>query len=112
MKTLAFFLSDLINIDQFKSIKYCELEDTDPYGVFTFSFQKTIPVPVRQSWLSMSPPLLPFNPSPRKTFHLIHNEFLVRKTLQNCTCSLLKNLNFSAVHRTYLTFSLPEVINM
>ena len=40
MKTLAFFPSDLINIDQFKSIKYCELEDTDPYGVFTFSFQK------------------------------------------------------------------------
>ena len=26
MKTFAFFLSDLINIGQFKSIKYCELE--------------------------------------------------------------------------------------
>ena len=114
MKTLAFFLSDLINIGQCNSIKYCELGDIDPCGVVTFSFQKkTIPVPVRQSWVSLSPLLASLqNPSPRKTFHLIHNEFLVRKTLQNCTCLLLKNLNFSAVHRTYLTFSLPKVINM
>ena len=40
MKTLAFFLSDLINIGQCNSIKYCELGDTDPCGVVTFSFQK------------------------------------------------------------------------
>ena len=40
MKTLAFFLSDLINIGQCNSIKYCELGDTDPCGVVTFSFKK------------------------------------------------------------------------
>ena len=37
MKTLAFFLSDLINIGQCNSIKYCKLGDTDPCGVVTLS---------------------------------------------------------------------------
>ena len=103
---LPFWFDQYWSIQINKVLRVRKLEDTDPRGVVTFSFQKkTIPVPVRQSWVSLSPLLASLqNPSPRKTFPLIRNGFLVGKTLQYRTCSLLKNLNFSAVHRTYLTF--------
>ena len=43
-------------------------------------------------------------PFPKENLSLNSQGILSRKTLQYRTCSLLKNLNFSAVHRTYLTF--------
>ena len=82
MKTLAFFLSDLINIGQCNSIKYCELGDTDPCGVVTFSFQKkTIPVPVRQSWVSLSPLLASLQPFPKENLSLNSQQILSKKDL-------------------------------
>lgn len=58
---------------------------------FFFLKKKTIPVPVRQSWVSLSPLLASLqNPSPRKTFHLIRNGFLVGRPYRTAHAHFLK----------------------
>ena len=61
------------------------------WSSYFFFSKKTIPVPVRQSWLSLSPLLASLqNPSPRKTFHLIRKGFLVERPYSTVHAHFLK----------------------
>ena len=83
MKTLAFFLSDLINIGQCNSIKYCELRDTDPRGVVTFSFQKKNHTSASKTILGLLVAFVSFSskPFPKENHSLNSQRILSKKDL-------------------------------
>ena len=82
MKTLAFFLSDLINIGQCNSIKYCELEDTDPCGVVTFSLQKKNNTSASKTILALHvASVASLQPFPKENLSLNSQRILSKKDL-------------------------------